>query len=77
MHSSVHWSIIYNSQDIEATKGLINRSKDEEDRVHIYWNIVKVKVLVTQSCPTLCDPKDYSPPGFSVHKILWARILKW
>ena len=39
MHSSVHWSIIYNSQDIEATKGLINRSKDEEDRVHIYWNI--------------------------------------
>ena len=27
-------------------------------------------VLVTQSCPTLCDPMDYSPPGSSVHEIL-------
>ena len=30
-----------------------------------------------QSCPTLCDPMDYSPPGFSVHGILQTRILKW
>ena len=29
-----------------------------------------------QSCPTLCDPKDYSPPGSSVHGILQARILE-
>ena len=34
-------------------------------------------VLVAQSCPTLCDPTDYSPPGFSVHGILQARILEW
>ena len=30
-----------------------------------------------QSCPTLCDLMDYSPPGSSVHGILQARILKW
>ena len=30
-----------------------------------------------QSCPTLCDPIDGSPPGSSVPGILWARILKW
>ena len=30
-----------------------------------------------QSCPTLCDPMDSSPPGFSVHRILQARILEW
>ena len=30
-----------------------------------------------QSCPTLCDPMNYSPPGFSVHGILQARILEW
>ena len=30
-----------------------------------------------QLCPTLCDPIDYSLPGFSVHGILQARILKW
>ena len=35
------------------------------------------KVLVTQSCLTLCDPMDYSPPGFSVHGILQARTLDW
>ena len=34
-------------------------------------------VLVTQSCPTLCNPMDCSPPGSSVHGILQARILEW
>ena len=36
----------------------------------------KVKVSVTQSCPTLCDPMDCSPPGSSVHGILQAGILE-
>ena len=35
------------------------------------------KVLVTQSCLTLCDPMDYSPPGPFVHGILQARLLGW
>ena len=39
----------------------------------------KVKVLVTQSCPTLCDPMNCSLPGSSVHGILqvriWSRVL--
>ena len=30
-----------------------------------------------QSCPALCNPMDYSPPGFAVHSILQARILEW
>ena len=30
-----------------------------------------------QSCPTLCDPVDWSPPGSSVLGILQARILEW
>ena len=30
-----------------------------------------------QSCPTLCDLMDYSPPGSSVNGILQARILEW
>ena len=30
-----------------------------------------------QSCPTLCDPMDCSPPGSSVHGILQARIPEW
>ena len=31
------------------------------------------KVSVTQSCPTLCDPMDCSPPGFSVHGIFQQK----
>ena len=30
-----------------------------------------------QSCLTLCDPMDYSPPGSSVHGILQTRIPEW
>ena len=36
-----------------------------------------MKVKVSQSCPTFCDPMDYNPPGFSVHLILQAGILEW
>ena len=36
----------------------------------------KVQVLVTQLCPTLCDPMVCGPPGYSVHGI-HARILEW
>ena len=32
---------------------------------------------VTESCPTLCDPMDCSPPGSYVHGILQAIILEW
>ena len=37
----------------------------------------EVKMLVTQSCLTLCDPIDCNPPGSSVHGIRQARILEW
>ena len=32
---------------------------------------------VAQSCPTLSDPMDCSPPGSSVHGIFQARVLEW
>ena len=37
----------------------------------------KVKMLVAQSCPTLCNPMDCSQPCSSVHTILQARIPEW
>ena len=36
-----------------------------------------VHAKLLQSCPTLCNPMDCSPPGSSVHEILQARILEW
>ena len=38
---------------------------------------VKSESQVTQSCPTLSDPMDCSPPGSSVHGIFQARVLEW
>ena len=42
-----------------------------------HFECVNVNVLVTQSCPTLCKPMDFSLPGSSVHGILQARIPGW
>ena len=38
---------------------------------------LKVKSEVAQSCPTLFDPMDCSPPGSSIPGIFQARILEW
>ena len=38
---------------------------------------VKSESEVTQSCLTLHDPMDCSPPGSSVHGIFQARVLEW
>ena len=38
---------------------------------------VKSESEVSQSCPTLSDPMDCSPPGSSIHGILQARVLEW
>ena len=38
---------------------------------------VKSESEVAQSCPTLSDPMDCSPPGSLVHGIFQARVLDW
>ena len=38
---------------------------------------VKSESEVTQSCPTLSDPMDCSPPGSSVHGTFQAKVLEW
>ena len=46
---------------------------------HLLLQCMKVKseIEVAQSCPTLSDPMDCSPPGSSVHGIFQARTLEW
>ena len=44
----------------------------------IYKNKRKVKWSeIAQSCPTICDPVDCSPPGSSIHGTLQARTREW
>ena len=60
-----------------------NTSADDDSRrwqgwepnIHFPGWCVRAKLL--QSCPTLCDPMDCSPPGSSVHGAFQARILEW
>ena len=40
------------------------------------WGLI-MTMLVAQSCPTLCDPMDYNPPGSSIYGILQVTILEW
>ena len=44
-------------------------------QIHLLAAAAAAKSL--QSCPTLCDPIDGSPPGSPVPGILQARTLKW
>ena len=44
---------------------------------HPLTGVAAEQVLVSWSCPTLCNPMNLGLPGFSVHGILQARILEW
>ena len=45
---------------------------------HESWSIRKAAAAKSlQSCPTLCDPIDGSPPGSPIPGILKARTLEW
>ena len=43
----------------------------------IFLNLLAAAAKSLQSCPTLCDPIDGSPPGSPVPGILQARTLEW
>ena len=61
----------------KKAQSLAQRADAEKNGTRVHSPGVKVKVLVTQSCLTLCDPIPCSPPGSSVLGILQARILGW
>ena len=43
----------------------------------LYYGYAAAAAKSLQSCPTVCDPMDCSPPGSSVHGIFQARVLEW
>ena len=72
----------------EELKSLLIRVKEESEKAGLKLNIQKTKIMASgpiaaaaakslQSCPTLCDPIDGSPPGFPIPGILQARTLEW
>ena len=55
---------------------IMENSKTYKSKKKVNSTHVCCCCLVAQSCLTLCDPTDCSPPGSSVHGILQARILE-
>ena len=53
------------------------QSLARELRSHMLHAAAAAAAKSLQSCPTLCDPTDGSPPGSSVSGILQARTLEW
>ena len=50
---------------------------DRYEEIAFILKAAAAAAKLLQSCPTLCDPIDSSPPGSSVPGILQARILEW
>ena len=61
----------------------LNYLKDMCTNIHTHTHHFLLSFLIAnvcvcaQSCLTLCDSKDWSPPGSSVHGIFQAKILEW
>ena len=63
----------------ESNQGLLYRRQILYQLNYVgspWWNVAAAAKSL-QSCPTLCDPVDGSPPGFPVPGILQARTLEW
>ena len=75
------------AENEEELKSLLMKVKEESEKVGLKLNIQKTKIKASspiaaaakslQSCPTLCDPTDSSPPGSPIPGILQARTLEW
>ena len=61
---------------VHLLKDILVISKFRQLRVKLLL-LLLLLLLSLQSCPTLCDPIDGSPPGFPVPGILQARTLEW
>ena len=60
-----------------AGTGIRFQTADGELSNFVLKMCVRMHAKLLQTCPTLCDPTDCSPPGSSVHGILQARELQW
>ena len=60
-----------------ALKAVIEKQRETKAETQVAAAAAAAAAKSLQSCPTLCDPRDGSPPGFPVPRILQARTLEW
>ena len=75
---NIHSNIIHNSQKVEITQMPWWTGK-KKCVIFTQYSVAAAAAAAKwlQSCPTLCDPIDSSPPGSPVPGILQARTLEW
>ena len=74
---TVRLNVLYIFQMIKSPNPFAISPKTSGSLHGLFNNPKLVCAKSLQSCPTLCDPVDYSPRGSSVHGILQARIREW
>ena len=75
MNFKTWWQKRWLLSDGCGVKCIPNHGPLDKWQLSLPYTCLHAKLL--QSCLTLCDPMDCSPPGSSVHRILQARILEW
>ena len=70
-----HEKVLYPNEERDSTRTMVLLSSPSSEQGS--WRDAAAAVKSFQSCPTLCNPIDGSPPGPSVHGILQARTLEW
>ena len=60
-----------------AIKDPVWKKKKRERSCVLQLRLAATAAKALQSCPTLCDPTDGSPPGSTVPGILQPRTLEW
>ena len=68
------WRNRYNNKCHKVKKA--SQAREVEFFEHV-MTVAAAAAKSLQSCPTLCDPRDGSPPGSPVPGILQARTLEW
>ena len=56
---------------------ILNMSQTSWNSTSEYFTVAAAAAKSLQSCPTLCDPRDGSPPGSPIPGVLQARTLEW
>ena len=63
--------------NLRYSDGTTLRAKSKDELKSLLMKVKAAADKSPQSCPTLCDPIDSSPPGSAVPGILQARTLEW
>ena len=71
------FTYLFSHTILNVFKGCIRVGRLLLPMIYAFKILMKVEILVTQSCLSLCNPIDCSLPGSSVRGILQARILEW